>query len=209
MILVTAFTPFGGAETNPSADLLRALPDDPNVTRVILPVEYEAASREIVRLIRELRPTAVICFGLAARSDTLRLERVARNRAESPAPDNVGTIREGQPIKPGAPELYPATLPLDAISAALTERGIPHTFSDDAGGYVCNHTFYCARHEIEESGNDTLCGFIHVPPIQGPEQFASLLEAAALCIAATSPPSSVPVPTGSSDTTCVLASPRK
>ena len=105
-----------------------------------------------MRLIRELRPSAVICFGVAAGAQAVRLERVARDWDSSAAPDNAGDIRNGQAIAPGAPGSYPATLPYYPISAALRTRKIPHLFSDDAGGYVCNHTFFCARHEIEVSG---------------------------------------------------------
>jgi pyroglutamyl-peptidase len=183
MILATAFTPFGAAATNASEDLLRAVGDDPGVTRAVLPTEYERASREIVRLIRELRPSSVVCFGLASGADAVRLERVARNWDASPAPDNAGQIRNGQAITPGAPALYQATLRYDTISVALSARGIPHIFSDDAGGYVCNHTFFCARHEIEESGRAISCGFVHLPPVKGPEEFAMLLEAVKICIA--------------------------
>jgi len=182
MILATAFTPFGASQTNASEDLLRALGDEPGVTRAVLPTEYERASREIVRLIRELRPSAVICFGVAASAEAVRLERVARNWDASSAPDNAGDVRNGQPILPDAPASYPATLPYDSISIALNAGRIPHTYSDDAGGYVCNHTFFCARHEIEESASAIPCGFIHVPPIKGPEEFAMLLEAMKICV---------------------------
>lgn len=182
MILATAFNPFGAAETNASETLLRALRDDAGVVRVVLPTEYEGAAREVVRLIRELRPQAVICFGVAGGADVLRLERVARNRAETAMPDNAGDLRNGQAIVPGAPEHYPATLPYDAMSAALGARGIPHVFSENAGGFVCNHTFFHARHEIAESGEEIPCGFVHVPTIKGPQEFAMLLEAMEICI---------------------------
>lgn len=182
MILATAFNPFGAAETNASETLLRALKDDAGVVRVVLPTEYERAGREIVRLIRELRPQAVICFGVAGGADALRLERVARNWAEAAVPDNAGNLRNGQAIVPGAPDAYPATLPYDAMSAALEARGIPHVLSENAGGYVCNHTFFCACHEIAESGEEIACGFVHVPPIKGPQEFAMLLEAVEICI---------------------------
>jgi pyroglutamyl-peptidase len=68
------------------------------------------------------------------------------------------------------------------MSAALDARGIPHVLSENAGGYVCNHTFFRARHEIAESGQEIRCGFVHVPPIQGPQEFAMLLEAMEICI---------------------------
>jgi pyroglutamyl-peptidase len=182
VILATAFNPFGAAETNASETLLRALKDNAGVVRVVLPTEYEGAAREVVRLIRELRPQAVICFGVAGSADVLRLERVARNRDGTAMPDNAGDLRNGQAIVPGAPDVYLATLPYEAMSAALEARGIPHVFSENAGGYVCNHAFFHARHEIAESGREIPCGFVHVPPIKGPREFAMLLEAMEICI---------------------------
>ena len=32
-----------------------------------------------------------------------------------------------------------------------------------AGGYVCNHLFYTARHVIDGFHLPTQCGFVHVP----------------------------------------------
>jgi len=181
-ILATAFTPFGEAKTNVSEDLLLALDDDAGVFRVVLPTEFERAEREIRRLIRELRPTAVVCFGVARSAEAVRLERFARNRDEATSPYNAGEIQQGRAIVPGAPEVYEATLPYDGISAALSAKGIPHVFSSDAGGFVCNHTFYCARHEIEESKRAISCGFVHVPPIRKPDDFDVLLKAMKICI---------------------------
>jgi pyroglutamyl-peptidase len=182
MILATAFNAFGGAQTNASEVLLRGLEDDARVVPVVLRTEYEAAGREMVRRIRELRPEAVVGFGVAEGGSVIRLERVARNWDGTPAPDNAGDLRPGQEIVLGAPEIYPATLPYELLSARLAIHQIPYVYSDDAGGYVCNHAFYCARHEIEESGLAIPCGFIHVPPIAGQLEFTSLLDAMRICI---------------------------
>ena len=35
------------------------------------------------------------------------------------------------------------------MRAALEQLGVPVAISDDAGGYVCNHVFYAARHAID------------------------------------------------------------
>lgn len=48
--------------------------------------------------------------------------------------------------------------------------GLPVTFSDHAGGFICNHLFYRARHWIDSQGLDVPMGFVHLPPL--PEQVA-------------------------------------
>jgi pyroglutamyl-peptidase len=182
MILATAFNAFGSAETNASEILLNALEENKGVFRVVLPTEYRAAGTQIVRLIRDVRPEAVVCFGVANGPPTMRLEQLARNWDATDDPDNAGDLRIGQAIIPEAPNTYRATLPYEAMRIALDARKIPHVDSDDAGGYVCNHTFFRARHEIAESGIGASCGFIHVPPINSPQEFVMFLEAIRICI---------------------------
>ena len=60
------------------------------------------------------------------------------------------------------PDALAATLPVDAIVKTLTEAGFAAAASDDAGGYVCNATFYRSLHADPEGKR--LVGFIHVPP---------------------------------------------
>jgi pyroglutamyl-peptidase len=120
----------------------------------------------------------------------LRLELVARNCDRSGAPDNSGDIREDAPIDADGPAWYAATLPHHQVSRALTARRIPHQYSEDAGGFVCNHVFYRACREIAQSGRETLCGFIHFPDAVDLESgwgrpglpFATSLEALETCL---------------------------
>jgi pyroglutamyl-peptidase len=169
-ILVTAFNPFGAHPTNPSEILVRNLAarNLAAASTLILPTEYAASARILTNAIRTLKPTAVLCLGLAEREPVLRLELFARNRSTSPAPDNAGLIRLNHPIVPGAPETLPATLPYAAISAAWTARAIPHRLSTDAGGFVCNHVFFHALHTLAQSPTPIPCGFIHLPLIADP-----------------------------------------
>jgi pyroglutamyl-peptidase len=38
-------------------------------------------------------------------------------------------------------------------------------WSDDAGGFLCNHVFYRAREWLERRGLLVPCGFVHLPPL--------------------------------------------
>ncbi|MBZ0275299.1 MAG: methyltransferase domain-containing protein [Anaerolineae bacterium] len=166
-VLLTGFTPFLDVDVNPSALIIQHIAGQAypglDVVAEVLPTEFDAAGSRIEALISEHRPDAVLCLGVAARRDSINLERVAQNRDNAEKPDNAGVIRENVPIITAGPDIYPATLPLEGFKAALDRHGIPAVFSDDAGAYVCNHVFYRARHAVEQLGGAIPCGFIHVP----------------------------------------------
>jgi pyroglutamyl-peptidase len=176
-LLLTGFNAFGGHAANISEALVRAIEADwppkwveagsTRLTVAILPTEFAGAGDAIVDLIRAQAPDAVVCCGLAE-GWGVRLELVARNRDECGAPDNAGQSRDNARIDATGPALYPGTLPYHRLGRTLTARGIPHEYSDDAGGFVCNHVFYRARREIARSGRGALCGFIHFPAAAEP-----------------------------------------
>jgi pyroglutamyl-peptidase len=168
-LLLTAFDPFGGQATNVSELVVRAVGTEwPVESRVrltvaILPTKFTAAGDAIVSLIRAHWPNAIVCCGLAESERGLCFERLARNCDCCDAPDNAGESRLDAIIDADGPPTYRATLPYAALSRALRARRIAHRYSDDAGGFVCNHVFYRASREIARSGRTALCGFIHFP----------------------------------------------
>lgn len=100
---------------------------------------------------------------MAVGARTLRLERVALNLDDSSQPDNSGEIAEGRAIEAEGPIEYRSSLPLERMLDALEERGVPAVISNHAGTFLCNHVFYVARHQVEQLGIGSECGFIHVP----------------------------------------------
>ena len=166
-ILLTGFGPFPGMPHNPSQFAVERFPDKlgrMEIQRVVLPTIYDTAGATIETLLVETKPDICLCLGVAGDS-FLRLETVARNHGTLSAPDQSGAIRSG-PIAPTGPDTYSCTLPFAAIHAALKQLGIAAELTEDAGGFVCNHIFYSARHAIERHGLPTACGFLHVPPIR-------------------------------------------
>jgi pyroglutamyl-peptidase len=67
-------------------------------------------------------------------------------------------VEDGQHISPSTPPLQ--TLYEDLELASLDIR-----FSDDAGGYPCNHLFYLSRSRSDKLCPDFMSGFIHVSPL--------------------------------------------
>jgi pyroglutamyl-peptidase len=174
-ILITGFGPFPGAPVNPTETLIEALRADPSllegngdIRTEILAVEYDTVPGRLTAFGAEFAPDIAIHFGLSAQAEGFTLERLARNEIARDRPDNAG----GQPgeacIVEGA-RAQPSTLPLEAIASALDRAGLPHSWSDDAGGYLCNYIFYLSRSPHFADFSPEISGFIHVPPLAGPD----------------------------------------
>lgn len=172
-ILLTGFEPFGGATTNPSADLARALDGrlvaGHRIVGAVLPCVFAKAGRALSSLRRRHRPRAIVCLGLAESRAEITPERVAINVADARIPDNAGAQPIDRPIVRGGPAAYWSTLPVKKIVAALRAEGLPASVSNSAGTFVCNHVFYGLMHALAHDpfpGEPSARGgFIHVPPL--------------------------------------------
>lgn len=164
-VLVTGFEPFRGERVNPSEQVVRALAGRPELVTAVLPVSYRRAAERLSLLLETHRPRALLLLGLAAGS-AIRLERMARNCDASDGPDEDGEARAATPIAASGPADYASTLPLAAFAARLAGLALPLVWSDDAGGFLCNHVFYRARAWAERSGRAIPCGFVHLPPLE-------------------------------------------
>lgn len=170
-VILTGFTPFGDLAVNPSELVVKRIAErasslglDGLVTEV-LQTEFAAAGARIVEMIRMHNPHLVLMVGVSEGLKAISLERVALNLDDAESPDNAGESRIGKLILPDGPKAYWSTLPLERINAELEARGIPVVISNHAGTYVCNHVFYLARHQVEQSDSQTYCGFVHIPLI--------------------------------------------
>lgn len=179
-VLVTGFGPFGQLESNPSAALAEALAADPGVRSEVLPVAYERAGRRLAALLEELRPAAVLLFGVHGEPG-FRLERVALNLDDEAAPDVDGAVHRRQQIRPEGPAAYWSSLPLAEMAEALELLGLPWEWSSHAGGFLCNHAFYTARHLGAGLDLPGPCGLVHVPPSEA-TPLASQVIAARACL---------------------------
>lgn len=164
MILLTGFEPFGGADTNPSWEAVRLVPDTvcgQEVRRLRLPVEYGRAASLLREEISRLCPEIVICVGVANGRKAVTPELVAVNYRFAAIPDNAGTAHSGDPIAPDGPAAYMTTLPVHAIIDAMKAADVPAHLSLSAGAYVCNDVYYALLACEGEFGLRGL--FIHVP----------------------------------------------
>lgn len=168
-ILVTAFDPFGGAETNTSLEVLEALPPrigGAKLEKLVLPTVFGLSDRQAQEAAERLRPDAVVCLGQAAGRKAVTPERAALNLMDAARPDNAGNLPAEEPVVPGGPAAYFSTLPVKALAAAVREAGVPAAVSNSAGTFVCNSLMYAMLHYAASCCPGLPCGFIHVP---GPE----------------------------------------
>ena len=154
-VLVTAFEPFGGRETNASLEVLRSLPDrigGQPIQKRQLPVVFGQAA-EAVRG----SWSHIFLLGEAGR-ETVTPETTARNLRNARIPDNAGNQPENARINPDGPEEYRTAVPVEDIVARMRAEGYAIAVSNDAGAFVCNDTFY-----LVGTGNPVPVSFIHVP----------------------------------------------
>jgi pyroglutamyl-peptidase len=135
VILITGFGPFPGQPDNPTTAMAEALRRE-GFEAHVLPTEYKAGLAMFRDLLARVRPDIVICFGVAGRSDSVRLERIASNTMRADLPDASGVCHAGGRIDADGPARFASTLPLERIAARLRAADIPHCYSDDAGGYL-------------------------------------------------------------------------
>ena len=184
--LVTGFEPFGGADVNASQQLVEALAAEPpgglELVTAVLPVVWERAGEELLRLLESEQPELVVCFGQADGRAHLEIERFALNFDEGI--DETGEERRTE-IDPSAPVAHRSSLRVDAAVDAVRAEGIPAAASRDAGGFLCNHVFYVLMGALAERPG-VRGGFVHVPllPEQALERATPTVPLAALVRAA-------------------------
>lgn len=171
-LLVTGFSPFPGAPRNPTQTLV----GDLDVTRLarrfdidlataILPTEYAAVSEILPRLWTDIRPDAVIHFGLHGRAGQVRVETHGANYMR-PFPDAARRRPDRIAIEPGGPLHRRVTLPAARINSAIQRAGVSAKLSHDAGGYLCNYATWLSLGLAEgraPAEGRAIAGFVHLP----------------------------------------------
>lgn len=170
--VITGFEPFETWRENTSEIVVRrvAALALPGVVTDVLPVSYRRAVARIHALLEAHRPSVLLMLGLAGSATHVRLEHVARNRDRATRPDADGVVRARDTIIASAPATHASTLPLDAMARAAEELGIIVEHSDDAGGYVCNHTFFHAQNLTAARFPACRSGFVHLPDLSNDDE---------------------------------------
>ena len=159
-VLVTAFEPFGGAETNITQSVLSLLPDSIAgwvIEKVCLPVSFMRAPIALREAIATCSPDFVIMLGQCPAGDNIRLERFTINMMDSTKADNDGYIPSEETIYANQPLALQTPLSVKALAISCAETGLPVVVSNSAGLYVCNRVYYEALHLQQRAI------FVHIP----------------------------------------------
>lgn len=166
-ILLYGFSGFDRYPRNPARDVVNALAlrrfAGVRIDKVIFKVSYAHVEQRVTQLLAKREYDAVIGFGLARGAAGIRLEKEARNLIRSKTADTDGSRPGRRKIIRGAPDTYRSTVALTRLRAALIKEDIPATVSHDAGGYVCNFTYYHILHHLRQARSRTKCVFVHIP----------------------------------------------
>ena len=144
-ILITAFEPFGGAETNITQSILSLLPDsfaDWAIEKVCLPVSFKRAPIMLREAIATYSPDLVIVLGQCPAGENIRFERFAINMMDSKQADNDGIALYEQTIYLSAPLALQTPCSVRTLVENCTKQGLLVVASNSAGSYVCNRVYY-------------------------------------------------------------------
>jgi pyroglutamyl-peptidase len=170
-VLITGFGPFPGAPHNPTMALVKRLAglrrpafDDVELESHIFHVTYRTVDRELPALVARVRPQALLMFGLAGRTDYLRIETRARNAVTTTFPDADRSIAMKGAIVPGADAMMFGPHTAKLLRAARG-TGIDARLSRDAGSYLCNYLSWRAIEAVGGKDGPLLASFVHIPPL--------------------------------------------
>jgi pyroglutamyl-peptidase len=144
-VLVTGFTAFSTHTENISQTIIEEISnsglDGLGVETMLLTVD-EAGSKAVAReLLAGAEFQAILHLGLSAGSERIRMERYGRNEFRMGIPDNSGRLVKHGGIIDHAPEYIQTNAPVRVLDEEF-DNDIDVIWSEDAGGFVCNETYF-------------------------------------------------------------------
>jgi pyroglutamyl-peptidase len=169
-ILITGFSPFPGAPSNPTAALAMRLAGAGRRRGIdcvahVFATTYAAVDRELPRLIAAHRPDAILMLGLAARRRHVSIEVLARNRMSVWFPDAAGVVPLRAAIAAGAPAAARGRAEFSQLLAAARATRVKTLLSRDSGNYLCNYVYWRALEAAAAPAGPRRAVFIHVPRV--------------------------------------------
>ncbi|MGH7798318.1 MAG: hypothetical protein ACREQ2_25935 [Candidatus Binatia bacterium] len=145
-ILLYGFGPYGEFRDNITARIIKSLPPQPGLKRVVFPVRFSRA--QFVDPIKRIQPDMVLGLGQSSRR-RIDVESQALNHRRARRTDKTRLI------SPSGPKRLLTTLNVKV--GRLAGKSV------NAGDYVCNFSMYVMLDHIQRKGLDIPYGFIHIP----------------------------------------------
>ena len=158
-VLVYGFGPYRQFADNVTERILRELPRQKSLIRVVFPVRFH--KRQFTNAIKQFTPDVILGLGQCSNGRLLRIEARAVNRRRSNKKEKT------RPIIPGGTRVLPTNLELNLRRAARLSR--------NAGDYVCNYSMYVILDFLQRGHLPIPFGFIHIPHQYDKKKAARLL----------------------------------
>ena len=176
LAIVTGFGSFVTVTLNPSEKVAHILESEPpsnaEVRALELPVSFARAKPSLDAFLADLPRNPAVLLGLGVhKKGFFRLESRARRIMDSAKPDNDGQFAKDVPSL-GEIELE-TSFDVEQFKPLLEHEDLaPPIVSHEAGGFVCERTYYALLEAGERLGIPAL--FLHIPPSHflAPEQQA-------------------------------------
>ena len=165
-LLITGFNPFDERGYNTSAAILEELPPavgDFHLHKAVLPVEWNEGRTQLLHLCQGIRPNAILAMGMSKQS-FLQFETRAQNKRNPALTDNLNLCPPDAWIDRDQPTALGATWPAPPKYPFRFSNSLTLEFSEDAGGYLCNQTFFLSAQYAKPLIPSPPVAFIHVPP---------------------------------------------
>ncbi|MBL90302.1 MAG: hypothetical protein CMH56_00625 [Myxococcales bacterium] len=166
-LLITGFNPFDERGYNTTSEVLRILPDsikDFTLVKTVIPVEWTAGEKHLQQWCERIKPDAILSMGMS-KQPVLQFEVKAKNRRKPELTDNLQKKPPSPLIADDGPEHYPSSWVVPQPLPHQFANGLQMAHSDDAGGYLCNQTFFLASQYAALQSHKPPVAFIHIPPL--------------------------------------------
>ena len=165
-LLVTGFNPFDERGYNTSSEIFEFLPDqihDYKLVKKIIPVEWEQGRAELLAQCEQTKPDAIFSMGMS-KNNFLQFETLARNHRKPDLTDNCNEIPKSSVISQTEPQTIPCTWPIPSLLPFTFPNEMRMESSDNAGGYLCNQTFFLGTVYGKKCTPNIPVAFVHIPP---------------------------------------------
>ncbi len=183
-VLVTAFDPFGGLDTNSSLMVLERLGKeigDIFVEKLVVPTVYGECAEISWNRAKEINADAILSLGQAGGRKCVTVETIAINYACSKTKDNKDTLIYGEKLVDDGENALFSTLDVKKMVKAAQGLGIEAELSVSAGGFVCNSLLYNLLDKAKRENRDIPIGFVHLPYEESQKQDGFSMKCEDMC----------------------------